>query len=121
MAAVRARRVRGSRGGLPAATGRTRLPFGRRGPPPRTRGCPSCPAWWPACSSAPCWRGICPSHPQPALGPGSRGRGRLDARVRPLLGGRRDEIADLAEDFDRMAQQIQTLVGAQRRLLRCFP
>nr|MBP7446334.1 HAMP domain-containing protein [Zoogloea sp.] len=48
---------------------------------------------------------------------GAVAEGRLDARVRPLLGGRRDEIADLAEDFDRMAQQIQTLVGAQRRLL----
>jgi two-component system OmpR family sensor kinase len=31
--------------------------------------------------------------------------------------GRRDEIADLGDDFDQMAQQLQKLVGAQRRLL----
>jgi len=44
-------------------------------------------------------------------------RGRLDTRVRPLIGKRRDEIADLGSDFDRMAQQLQALVSAQRRLL----
>lgn len=43
--------------------------------------------------------------------------GRLDTRVRPLMKGRRDEIADLGGDFDLMAQQLQKLVGAQRRLL----
>ena len=43
--------------------------------------------------------------------------GRLDARVQPLMGGRRDEIADLGRDFDRMAQQLQQLIAAQRRLL----
>ena len=43
--------------------------------------------------------------------------GRLDTRVRPLMKGRRDEIADLGDDFDAMAQQLQKLVGAQRRLL----
>ena len=43
--------------------------------------------------------------------------GRLDARVHPLMGGRRDEIADLGRDFDRMAQQLQQLIAAQRRLL----
>ena len=43
--------------------------------------------------------------------------GRLDTRVRPLMKGRRDEIADLGEDFDLMAQQLQKLVAAQRRLL----
>ena len=43
--------------------------------------------------------------------------GRLDIRVRPLMKGRRDEIADLGGDFDLMAQQLQKLVGAQRRLL----
>jgi two-component system OmpR family sensor kinase len=31
--------------------------------------------------------------------------------------GRRDEIADLGDDFDQMAQQLQKLVAAQRRLL----
>ncbi|HEX6267312.1 MAG TPA: histidine kinase dimerization/phospho-acceptor domain-containing protein, partial [Burkholderiales bacterium] len=43
--------------------------------------------------------------------------GRLDTRVRPLMKGRRDEIADLGGDFDLMAQQLQKLVAAQRRLL----
>ena len=43
--------------------------------------------------------------------------GQLDTRVGPLMGARRDEIADLGGDFDRMAHQIQSLVGAQRRLL----
>jgi two-component system OmpR family sensor kinase len=43
--------------------------------------------------------------------------GRLDTRVRPLMKGRRDEIADLGEDFDLMAGQLQKLVAAQRRLL----
>ena len=43
--------------------------------------------------------------------------GRLETRVSPLMGKRRDEIADLGRDFDRMAQQLQNLVSAQRRLL----
>jgi two-component system OmpR family sensor kinase len=43
--------------------------------------------------------------------------GRLETRVGPLMGKRRDEIADLGRDFDRMAQQLQNLVSAQRRLL----
>ena len=43
--------------------------------------------------------------------------GRLETRVRPLMGSRRDELADLGRDFDRMAQQLQNLVSAQRRLL----
>jgi two-component system, OmpR family, sensor kinase len=33
------------------------------------------------------------------------------------MGRLRDEIADLGRDFDQMAQQLQSLVGAQRRLL----
>lgn len=37
--------------------------------------------------------------------------------MRPLIQGRRDEIADLGDEFDRMAQQLQKLVAAQRRLL----
>jgi two-component system OmpR family sensor kinase len=44
-------------------------------------------------------------------------RGRLDTRVGPRIGRRRDEIADLGRDFDRMAGQLQTLVSSQRRLL----
>jgi signal transduction histidine kinase len=43
--------------------------------------------------------------------------GRLDTRVDPSLTRRRDEIADLARNFDRMAERIESLVGAQRRLL----
>jgi two-component system OmpR family sensor kinase len=44
-------------------------------------------------------------------------QGRLDTRVAPLTGRRRDEIADLGRDFDTMAQQIQALIAAQRSLL----
>ena len=43
--------------------------------------------------------------------------GKLDTRIGPRMGRRRDEIADLGRDFDRMAGQLQTLVGSQRRLL----
>jgi len=43
--------------------------------------------------------------------------GRLETRVSPRMGGRRDEIADLGRDFDRMALKLQKLVSAQRRLL----
>lgn len=43
--------------------------------------------------------------------------GRLDTRVEPLIGGRRDEIADLAHDFDRMAARIEELAQAKRTLL----
>jgi two-component system OmpR family sensor kinase len=43
--------------------------------------------------------------------------GRLDARVAPLMGRRRDEIAGLGEDFDRMAERLQKLIVSQRRLL----
>lgn len=43
--------------------------------------------------------------------------GKLGTRVQPLMGRRRDEIADLGRDFDRMAQRLQQLVDAQQRLL----
>ena len=43
--------------------------------------------------------------------------GRLDTRVGPLMSGRRDEIADLARDFDRMAGQIERLVQSRHALL----
>lgn len=43
--------------------------------------------------------------------------GRLDTRVTPLMGRRRDEIADLGGDFDRMANQLQLLMSGQKRLL----
>lgn len=43
--------------------------------------------------------------------------GRLDTRVEPLMSGRRDEIADLARDFDRMAARIEQLAQANRTLM----
>jgi two-component system sensor histidine kinase CpxA len=44
--------------------------------------------------------------------------GDLSARVGPLLGGRRDELAAMGRDFDVMATRIETLMTAQQRLLR---
>jgi len=43
--------------------------------------------------------------------------GKLDTRIGSRMGRRRDEVADLGRDFDRMAEQLQQLVGSQRRLL----
>ena len=43
--------------------------------------------------------------------------GQLDTRVMPSIGKRKDEIADLGQDFDYMAQQIQILISSQKRLL----
>ncbi|HVF11411.1 MAG TPA: ATP-binding protein, partial [Abditibacteriaceae bacterium] len=43
--------------------------------------------------------------------------GDLSARVGPAMGRRRDELADLGRDFDRMAERIETLVQSERRLL----
>lgn len=45
-------------------------------------------------------------------------QGDLAARVSPALGGRNDELSLLAKDFDRMAEQVQTLLDQQRLLLR---
>ena len=44
--------------------------------------------------------------------------GDLTARVGPHLGRRRDELADLAHDFDDMAARLEASAGAERRLLR---
>jgi len=44
--------------------------------------------------------------------------GDLDARVGPALGSRRDELADLGRDFDKMAERIGRMLTSQRRLLR---
>jgi two-component system sensor histidine kinase CpxA len=44
--------------------------------------------------------------------------GDLSARVGPLLGHRRDELADMGRDFDAMAAQVEALMNAQQRLLR---
>jgi signal transduction histidine kinase len=43
--------------------------------------------------------------------------GRLSTRVDPSVKKRRDEIADLARDFDSMAERIEALVTRQRALL----
>jgi signal transduction histidine kinase len=43
--------------------------------------------------------------------------GHLETRVDPELKSRRDEIAELARNFDLMASRIDALVTAQRRLL----
>ncbi len=43
--------------------------------------------------------------------------GELDARAGPLRVDRRDELGDLARDFDTMAAQIQVLMTAQRRFV----
>lgn len=43
--------------------------------------------------------------------------GDLSVRVSPGLGRRRDELADLARDFDAMATQISSLLTAQQRLI----
>lgn len=44
--------------------------------------------------------------------------GNLETRVIPLLGRRRDEIGDLARDFDVMAERIESLITSQQRLNR---
>jgi two-component system OmpR family sensor kinase len=44
-------------------------------------------------------------------------QGRLDTRVGPSIGRRRDEVADLGRDFDGMANQLEKLMASQRSLL----
>lgn len=44
-------------------------------------------------------------------------KGHLHTTVAPLMGNRRDELADLGRHFDNMAGQIRLLMDAQRRLL----
>ncbi len=44
--------------------------------------------------------------------------GDLSARVGEKASRRRDEIGELARDFDAMAERIEALVGSQQRLLR---
>ncbi len=48
---------------------------------------------------------------------GKLARGDLAARVGRPVAGRHDEIGQLARDFDAMAERLEALVGAQRRLL----
>ncbi len=42
--------------------------------------------------------------------------GNLETRVAPSLGRRRDEMGDLARDFDVMAGRIESLITTQKRL-----
>ena len=44
-------------------------------------------------------------------------QGALDTRVSHAIGNRRDEIADLGQDFDVMATRLQSLVNTQKQLL----
>jgi len=44
--------------------------------------------------------------------------GDLHTRVEPRLARRRDELGDLARDFDEMAQRIESLITSQQRLSR---
>ena len=48
---------------------------------------------------------------------GSLAQGNFGTRLGPAMGRRRDEIADLAHDFDRMAGRLEELVAARDRLL----
>lgn len=43
--------------------------------------------------------------------------GKLDTRVMHNIGNRKDEITDLARDFDHMAEQVQQLVATHKRFL----
>jgi len=43
--------------------------------------------------------------------------GQLSTRVGGAAGNRYDELAELSRDFDHMAEQIESLISSQRRLL----
>lgn len=43
--------------------------------------------------------------------------GNLDVRIGESMGKRRDELADLGHDFDRMSSHLRALMDGQRRLL----
>lgn len=43
--------------------------------------------------------------------------GRLETRIGASMGRRNDELADLGKGFDRMAERLENLLGAQHRLL----
>jgi len=44
--------------------------------------------------------------------------GNLSVRVKSVIGRRKDEISQLAEDFDMMAERVESLMTSQRSLLR---
>lgn len=60
------------------------------------------------------------SSPVPPLRQATRrlSAGDLGARVEGDVADRRDEIGELARDFNAMAERIEALVGSQQRLLR---
>lgn len=68
-------------------------------------------SWWLAWSL---------SSPVPPLRRAARALsgGNLGARVEDRVVRRRDELGELARDFNRMAERIEELLGSQRRLLR---
>ena len=43
--------------------------------------------------------------------------GRLETRIGSAMGSRHDELADLSNDFDHMADHLEALIDTQRRLL----
>lgn len=43
--------------------------------------------------------------------------GNLNVDLNSVMGGRRDDLANLGRDFDRMTGQLRSLIEAQRRLL----
>ena len=43
--------------------------------------------------------------------------GNMEVRLGPVMGKRRDELADLGRNFDRMASHLNALIDGQRRLL----
>ncbi len=45
-------------------------------------------------------------------------QGDLTQRVSPSMGNRKDEIVELANDFDYMAEQLQALIESHKQLLR---
>jgi len=44
--------------------------------------------------------------------------GKLNTRVGRLIGHHKDEIAELRDDFDMMAEQLETLINSKERLLQ---
>ena len=44
--------------------------------------------------------------------------GQLNARVGDKVGRRRDELGKLAQDFDRMAEHVESLIAEQKQLFR---
>jgi signal transduction histidine kinase len=43
--------------------------------------------------------------------------GKLDTRIAQSMGNRNDELSDLGQNFDNMAERLQNLIESQRRLL----